>query len=598
MNRHFLLSIALFLVSASLVAQEVPKAEIYAGYSFVRVNPGGVVNPFTTNGGIGSLQFNFTHHLGLVAEFGGYHVGNVSIYQQDRQLDQTQFSYLFGPRVFFNKEGVVSPFIHFLGGGVHNSRSFAIPNVDLPVPLPPIPPGVTVSPGATSTRFRTTQNAAAMAVGGGVDLRAGRHISIRPVQLDYFPTHFSPFDIPGLGTVNSEKWQQNLRYSAGISFLLGVPNPVPPAANCSVQPREVMVGEPITATATASNFNPKHPLSYAWSSNGGQVTGKDNTATIDTTGVAGGSYAVTGHLTDAQMKKGGEASCTASFTVKEPPKNPPTMSCLASPASLLAGTPAAISCTCTSPDRVPVTVGGWSSTGGSVSGSGSTAELNTSGASPGSITVNATCTDSRGLTTAAATSVTVQTPPPPKELEARLALHSIYFPTDMPKAGKPSGGLVESQQKTLLTLASDFQKYLQSRPDAKLILAGHADKRGAADYNMALSQRRVDRTKSFLVENGVPEGNIESKAFGFEENMTPDQVKAAVETNPDLSDEERQRILKNMRTIILASNRRVDVTLSTTGQESIRHFPFNAADSLTLIGGRTAEMKKAPAKKP
>jgi hypothetical protein len=85
--------------------------------------------------------------------------------------------------------------------------------------------------------------------------------------------------------------------------------------------------------------------------------------------------------------------------------------------------------------------------------------------------------------------------------------------------------------------------------------------------------------------------------LGEEQNMTPDQVKAAVETNPDLNDEERQRILKNMRTIVLASNRRVDVNLSTTGQESVRHFPFNAADSLTLIGGRTAELKKAPAKK-
>ena len=51
-------------------------------------------------------------------------------------------------------------------------------------------------------------------------------------------------------------------------------------------------------------------------------------------------------------------------------------------------------------------------------------------------------------------------------------------------------------------------------------------------------------------------------------------------------------------TIILASNRRVDVTLSTTGQESVRQFPFNAADSLTLIGGREKPgAAKAPSKK-
>ena len=71
-----------------------------------------------------------------------------------------------------------------------------------------------------------------------------------------------------------------------------------------------MVGEPVTATATASNFNPKHTLNYTWASTGGKVTSKDNTATIDTNGVAGGSYTVTAHVTDPKMKKGGEASCT------------------------------------------------------------------------------------------------------------------------------------------------------------------------------------------------------------------------------------------------------------------------------------------------
>jgi hypothetical protein len=47
-----------------------------------------------------------------------------------------------------------------------------------------------------------------------------------------------------------------------------------------------------------------------------------------------------------------------------------------------------------------------------------------------------------------------------------------------------------------------------------------------------------------------------------------------------------------MQTIVLASDRRVDITLSTTGQSSVRQFPFNAADALTLIGGREDEAKK------
>lgn len=61
--------------------------------------------------------------------------------------------------------------------------------------------------------------------------------------------------------------------------------------------------------------------------------------------------------------------------------------------------------------------------------------------------------------------------------------------------------------------------------------------------------------------------------------------------------DERQKIVDNLETIILASNRRVDVTLSTTGQRSLRQYPFNAADSLTLLsqkGTRRASRRPAP----
>jgi len=78
---------------------------------------------------------------------------------------------------------------------------------------------------------------------------------------------------------------------------------------------------------------------------------------------------------------------------------------------------------------------------------------------------------------------------------------------------------------------------------------------------------------------------------------TADEVKASVEQNPQLTAEERARTLRNMQTIILASNRRVDIRLSTTGEVSTRQFPFNAEDALTLIGGRTPVRKAAPAKK-
>jgi len=355
---------------------------------------------------------------------------------------------------------------------------------------------------------------------------------------------------------------------------------------------------------SATNFNPKHTVSYSWSGNGGTVNGKDTTASIDTNNAAPGSYAITAHVTDSKAKNNNVASCSANYTIKPlPPKNPPTISCSASSSSVQIGGSATVTCSCTSPDGVPVSVANWTSTGGSVSGSGNTATLSTAGASPGSVTVSATCTDSRGLTGQASTGLTLETPPPPpvnpevKALEARLSLHSIYFQTARPTPADPKGGLLLSQQKTLTSLAADFKKYLESKPDAHLILTGHADKRGTAEFNQALSERRVERAKSFLVEQGVPAGNIDTRAQGDEHNLTPDEVKASVEANPELTQEERRRVLANLTTIILASNRRVDVTLSTTGQTSLRQFPFNAADSLSLIGGRTGERKAAPAGK-
>jgi outer membrane protein OmpA-like peptidoglycan-associated protein len=374
----------------------------------------------------------------------------------------------------------------------------------------------------------------------------------------------------------------------GVIYAFGGRRAGPPiSADCTINPSEVMAGEPVNASASGSNFNPKHELKYDWSTSGGKITGKDNNANIDTNGVARGSYTAIALISDPQMKQGGEARCMVAFSVKEPPKNPPALSCSASPSTVQTGALSTISCTCSSPDNVPVTVGGWTTSGGSVSGSGGTAALDTSSASAGPITVTARCSDSRGLNTQGTAQVTVENPPPRSSesarLEARLALYSIYFPTEEPRTAKPYGGLLASQQQTLISLAEDFNKYLQSKPDAHLTLEGHADRRGPMEYNQALSERRVERTKRFLIEHGVPASHLETMAFGDQKNMDEAQVKDAVEQNARLTPEQRQQVLDHINTILLASNRRVDITLSTTGQRSAREFPFHAADSLALL---------------
>jgi outer membrane protein OmpA-like peptidoglycan-associated protein len=592
-GRHILAGLlailAVVLFSNSSVAQSDsnPKWDLFLGYQWA--HPGITIpaansnpnspTPYTIpdmNYGFGSsLTYNFDPHWGL--EFDG---------GLNRGQGNTLATASVGPR-FIWRTDEVNFFLHTLIGG-----NF------LPV----------------SGILKGTNNIGAV-LGGGMDLPITKSLAFRLFEADYV---WSRHNYSDLVSPLFPYWQrttmQGVRLRSGLVLSWGGAPAVLPAAACSVQPAEVMVGEPITATVTPSNFNPKHTVTYSWSGNGGTVTGKDTTASIDTTNAAPGSYAVTAHVTDPKAKTGNEASCTANYTVKPlPPKNPPTVSISASPTSLVAGGPVSLSATCSSPDGAQVSVANWTSTGGTISGSGTSATLSTAGTSPGPITVNATCTDSRGLTGQATTQVTIETPPPPpvnpeiKVLEARLSLHSVYFVTAQPTPTAPKGGLLPSQQKTLISLAADFKKYLESKPDAHLILGGHADHRGSVEYNQALSERRVKRVKDFLIEQGVPEANIETKGFGKQQNLTDDDVKGELATNPNLTAGEKQRVLKNIVVIRMASNRRVDVTLSTTGETSVRQFPFNAEDALTLIGGREGQAKKtakpavkkkAPAKKP
>src|SRR3954453_15036746 len=59
----------LVIVAGTIVlAQEIPMAEAYAGFTWVRVNPSNQVNAFTAVGGLGAVQYNFNRSFGVVGE--------------------------------------------------------------------------------------------------------------------------------------------------------------------------------------------------------------------------------------------------------------------------------------------------------------------------------------------------------------------------------------------------------------------------------------------------------------------------------------------------------------------------------------------------
>lgn len=471
-----LLVMAVVMISATAAsAQEepVPKVDVFVGYQWL--NPGGSAplpfrspnNPFAQKlpsipQGVGAaLAYNFDQHWALELDYGG----NWNKFGVEQTV-------AVGPRFMWRAEGV-NLFAHTLLG----LNRLSIPNLESSDAIGPI-------------------------LGGGIDIKVWRPLSLRLIEADYvFARHsFADEVSPAFPDIRHSSFN-GARLRTGLIFNFGYPPAVAPAASCSVQPSEVMVGEPVTATATGSNFNPKHTLTYSWSSTGGKVSSKDNTASIDTNGVAGGSYTVTSHITDPKMKKGGEASCTANFTVKEPPKNPPTMTCSANPTTVQAGTASAITCTCSSPDNASVSISGWTASGGSIAGTEGNATLNTTGASAGPITVSATCTDSRGLTASASTQVTVEVPPPPAPQASKLSS------CDYPNPTKP--WRVDNTCKAVL---DDVAQRLQHDPDSKLVIVGNAD---PTEKRKNLAAERAVDAKAYLsggeAKQGIDASRIETR---------------------------------------------------------------------------------------
>jgi hypothetical protein len=464
MSRRRLLS-ALFLglcavslMSRTAVAQEdaAPKWDVFVGYQWL--HPGITVpSPFQPatapigvkmgdipEGGGAAVTYNFSRFLGLEADYGANKNDNGSV--------QTVS---IGPRLAYRNQGTTF-FLHTLLG----YNRLTVPNVD-------------------------TSNGIGAILGGGMDLDLWRRLSLRLFEADWVWSSHNFANEVAAGFPDLRRPQESgVRLRTGLVFKFGYPTLAVPAAACSIQPSEVMVGEPVTVTASGSNFNPKHTLTYTWASTGGKITGKDTTATIDTNGVAGGSYTATARVADPKMKKGGEASCNATFTVKEPPKNPPTMSCSANPTSVQAGASSTVTCSCTSPDNVPVTISGWNASGGSVSGDGGTATLNTTGAGAGPITVSATCTDSRGLTAASSSTVTVEVPPPPPPEASKLS------ECDFPNKVKP--WRVDNTCKAIL---DDVAQRLQHDPDAKLVIVGNS---GPDEKRKNLAGERAVNSKAYL----------------------------------------------------------------------------------------------------
>ncbi len=542
----------------------LPKVDLYAGYSFVRFNTkvANVKEHTNWQGLDASIAGNINRWFSLVADFGFYDVKHVP-----SGVRASGYTFLFGPRFSLRTEHV-TPFIHTLFGAARLSD--------------------TITPPSTSAFFNRTlsQNAFAAALGGGVDVNFNKILSWRLFQAEYLLTKF---------TDGGNNRQNNYRVGTGLVFHLGG-NPPPPPPNhpptvtVAANPAKVFAGsgDSIALKATASDPD-NDPLNYKWSSTGGGIEGTGAEVRWNSSGVKEGTYTATVTVDDG---RGGTASASTDYQVVAKPNSPPIISsCAASPGTITVGQKSTITTSASDPDNDPLTYS-YKTTGGKVTGSDATAQFDSTRTAPGTYTVTCHVSDGRGGEVDATTQVTVQPAPEQRQLEQRLSLHSIYFPTAQPTVANPNGGLLASQETTLTTLASDFKRYLEFKPEAHLILQGHADPRGGADYNKLLSDRRVTRTKAFLVQQGISEAAIETQGLGEEQPMSVDQVKQAIDQEQNITAAQKAQLKRNANVLALAQARRVDVTLSTTGQTSVRQFPFNAEDALNLLNPHSAAATK------
>jgi hypothetical protein len=326
-----------------------------------------------------------------------------------------------------------------------------------------------------------------MAFGGGLDYKLGRNVQIRFAEVDYLYTRFG---------VNGTKYtgsQNNFRYVGGLNFTFGGAPPVRPTASCSATPASVTAGETVTVTATGVNFNPKHTLSYLWGLTGGKLSSTNTqTATVDTTGMSEGTHTANATITDPKGPKNANvANCGANFNVNVP-HNPPQVTCSANPTSVQPGQSSTITASAVSPDKVQISSFAYTSSAGTISGSGESATLKTTSDTAGqTINVTVTATDARGLTGTCTTSVAVAAPPTISCVNIE-DWGECTFEKDPRRPWRVDNDCKDTLDKLALRL--------QQMPNGKLLVVGYTDEKEVVSNQTIGAQRSVN-VKYYMVQD-------------------------------------------------------------------------------------------------
>jgi len=164
--------------------------------------------------------------------------------------------------------------------------------------------------------------------------------------------------------------------------------------------------------------------------------------------------------------------------------------------------------------------------------------------------------------------------PPPA-----ITLASLFYPTAYPTERHPKDGLLASEKATLTQIANHFKDYEQYDHEGTLMIVAHADVRGSQQYNQALSERRADIVRHFLISQGVPADKIPVRAAGKDRQLDEKEVETLQAQDPERPG---QWMTKHRKTTWLAYNRRADVILQPRNIQSNKDYPNDVADARIL----------------
>jgi peptidoglycan-associated lipoprotein len=103
---------------------------------------------------------------------------------------------------------------------------------------------------------------------------------------------------------------------------------------------------------------------------------------------------------------------------------------------------------------------------------------------------------------------------PRKSLQAVVTevndeLKDAFFPYDRSEMTSDALNALSADAALLRPILAEF-------PAARIVVEGHCDERGSAEYNLALGDRRAARARAVLTQSGIPEERIDSTSYGKE----------------------------------------------------------------------------------